>query len=1003
MEIADIKEVDNIVWQSIEESNQKKTHTSLRKLYEFLDAFPKTQKGDPNTNLIDMGKKQTYNIDQSGFQELFTLLDICRVDNVICHMAEKQFSQNCQFSGIMIDFDIYTRDIPKFTEVHCQKLVSVVSKHLVNTLDLKGITHSTEVVYNVFFITKHAAIRTEDKGLKWGLHMLIPNLKVQKSYKKYLMKLLSQDQGIFAICKEIGAYDCTQCLDLNSSTVPVLFLGSCKQGSQPYKLHSSYKVCVELSDDYTMYPIITRLNPGDIVKYNMIAELSLINQAMYESYEPLVNKYDVYPKANLVAEINDSSIKMIMDTDFENDVLSVDTSISSIALLDPEFKQIHSLLNLLTPDYYTDRNKWRDVIFALASANNPNYKQLAIWFSQKCPEKWMQKGEAMLEQIWTDAASKSDNKLTFRSIIYWAKQCNPKEFANSMERSYYITMSKFIYDFNGQLEHDMIATVLFSMLGSKYCTDVDYTIDGAEQYSWYEFIVPGQNHLPGELWKWRKERTPSELHIYMSDKFIHILDQIQKYVVQQKDKMTDKDKCKFYADLGKKIESSKRKLFNDTFKNGVIRQACYRFHRRGFSQSLNKDPNVFGVANGLILVGNHCKLIDHYHEYPITMFTPYTWTPFDETSHYVQLVLNAVETIIPEHDVRDWLLFMGAQGLNAGPKEGILIVLEGGGQNGKTTLLRWIASALGHRAIKFGMQLLCNEREDADKPNSALMAFKSKTFAYAEESNKAQIANVARIKEIVNVGEISARDLRKAQENFTVTQNTAIATQYPFVINTTDHGTWRRILRYVFKIKFRERPDPNNKYERQEDQKFNRVYATDPQFISAFLSILTHYYERLQNEFNGELKKVPCPTIRRESEQYRLAQDSIHRWISENIVTSASNSQDYTITVLSQLYSEWFTHNIDRKYRFIPSEVMKELESSVLSKYLKLEYRTQVLKGCRVLTQDKKSLYADEEFLSNTWHGDHVECIDEVKSNWWRGPEKQLRVPSPIDDFSFVE
>ena len=45
------------------------------------------------------------------------------------------------------------------------------------------------------------------------------------------------------------------------------------------------------------------------------------------------------------------------------------------------------------------------------------------------------------------------------------------------------------------------------------------------------------------------------------------------------------------------------------------------------------------------------------------------------------------------------------------------------------------------------------------------------------------------------------------------------------------------------------------------------------------LSILTHYYERLQNEYGGELKNVRSPTIEAETDIFRISQDSLFRWI----------------------------------------------------------------------------------------------------------------------------
>jgi hypothetical protein len=193
--------------------------------------------------------------------------------------------------------------------------------------------------------------------------------------------------------------------------------------------------------------------------------------------------------------------------------------------------------------------------------------------------------------------------------------------------------------------------------------------------------------------------------------------------------------------------------------------------------------------------------------------------------------------------------------------------------------------------------------------------------------------------------------------------NVVAASQYSFIVNTTDHGTWRRLRHYTSKTKFRKNPDPNNQFEKLEDQRFVRQYPTDPQFQTAFLSILVHYYERLQNEYGGELKNVRAPTIERESETFRVGQDALHRWISQSIVLSPDCPSEYSLGVLGGYYTEWYTANIERK-RHVAGEVIKEIESSAIGKYLRpAANRTLVLRNCRVLTPEELSLRPGEELI----------------------------------------
>lgn len=194
--------------------------------------------------------------------------------------------------------------------------------------------------------------------------------------------------------------------------------------------------------------------------------------------------------------------------------------------------------------------------------------------------------------------------------------------------------------------------------------------------------------------------------------------------------------------------------------------------------------------------------------------------------------------------------------------------------------------------------------------------------------------------------------------------NLVAASQYSFIVNTTDHGTWRRIRHYSAKAKFRKNPDPASPFEKRDDQRFVREYPTHPLFQSAVLSVLSHYYERLQNEFGGELKNVRAPTIERETEAFRVSQDALHRWICEAIVVSPDGGAEYSLGVLGGFFIEWYAAHVDRG-RHVAGEIIKEIESSAIGKFLKpAPNRTLVLRGCRVLVPPEVRIRPGEEFLS---------------------------------------
>lgn len=997
------EETDALAWAAINEAAQRRRCPGARGLGRFLSDIAHahvTPKGDPRTNIVDQGPRVTYALGRDHLRALFGHLEACRLEGSVCHFSERQGTPAEPRSGIRLDYDIDTTlRRPALTDRHCYRLAGALLGALQRDIDFAaglpprpGGARPTEARFHVFFTVKPEAVPVAADPpagaapaapgaaplYRYGFHIRVPGVKLSRPYKKWLLRQFRGDPAVAATLRELGAVgDPAACLDPNSASGPVLFFGSCKRGGAPYGLGAALEVTLDLGLEgeggagagagagWTPPPVIQRLGPAELQGFNLAAELGLVAEADYEDgREPLVRKLEFEPRPAVAEQARDWAERTQGDALPVDELLLAEHSLSTLTLHDAEARHLHALLGLLGPEYSEDRNKWRDVVFALANTSE-QYKPLAAWFSQRCPRKWDEGG---LDALWADALARRgavDHPLTVGSLKRWAQLSSPDRYAEVMERSYFTIATGYVYAHGGRLQHYMVAKILHVMLEALFCVDVEEGPRGGKAYNWYQFVVPGAAMVPGEVWKWRREAEPDDVHIYMSERLTRVLDQIGEHIDEKRERAADEAQAKYYAQLGKAFAASKDRLYDHTFKARVISQANFLFRRRGFAARLDRAPLLLGVANGVLRLGPRLALIDHYHEHPVSLYTPVAWRPFDPADPWQQLALGAIADIIVEPDARDWILFHAAQGLSGEEKEGAFLLWEGGGQNGKTSFLRWVARTLGPKAAKFNIQLMCCEREDADRPNSAMMRFEHLNYAYAEESNRAQVLNVARMKEMVNAGEVSGRDLNSRQKEFTMRANLVAASQYSFIVPSTDHGTWRRIFHYTSKARFRKRPDPACPFEKKEDQRFVRVYPSDPQFQSAVLAILGHYYERLQREHGGELKNVRAPTIERESEAFRISQDTLHRWICETIVDSPGCETEYPLGVLGGYYTEWYTAHIDRK-RHVASDVIKDIESSALQKYLRpAPNRTFVLRGCRVLSAADNRLRPGEAFLSD--------------------------------------
>ncbi len=931
-----------------------------------------TPKRDPTTTIIDQGARKTYAFDEQHVARLFELLNRCRRSRAVTHVSERQGRPDAPLSGLMLDYDfqVASRDSALNSRIF-KRVAKEIGYVMWQNLNLP--TSLREL--HVFTIVKPEPVPIAGTShFKHGFHVLVPGVWLARGVKKYIMRELAGSKIVHRTLQDMGiTSDPSEALDMNSASVPVLFAGSCKRGGTPYVLGPACLVDIDpRSSDACSGDSQYETNAVDInlaeceAKYNMVAELSLCYVAKYENHAPLVAKHDVEPRPGIAPRIADAEARTSGSVS-PDELLLAEHSLSTLAVHDPEARYLHQLLDLLDPSYASDRTKWRNVIFALANTSEA-YRPLAEWFSHKCPAKWAEGGAEALDQLWDDAVAGRnavDAPLTKRSIIRWAKECNPDLFRQVSERSFFNLAAKYVYEFGGMLEHFMVANILAAMLSTKFVVDVADGHLGGSTYCWYEFVVPGQAARPGEVWKWRKEVEPDVLHNYLSEHLPNVFAQITEHIEENRGEAEDEDQARYLTKLGAKLQGSIRRLYNDSFKSGVIRQARYIFRRRGFAATLDQNPDILGVGNGILTLGPRCELIDHFHEHPVSMFTPVPFRRFDPNDPWTRRMLDALADIIPEPDFRDWFLFFAASSLRGGVKEGILLMWYGGGANGKTFVMRMIAKVLGgNYAKKLNIALLTSEREAADRPNSAVMQLKGCRWGYVEETQKAEVLKTQRLKEIVNPGEVSSRELNRAQETFEITANIAVGHNFPFIVNTRDNGTWRRLRFYNSKTTFCANPDPKNSSEKKDDQRFVREYVNDPECQAAFLGILVHYHERFMREHGGLLKNVPCPTLDRETEAYRNSQDTINRFITEMIVVSPNAEGVLDLTLVAEAFVGWYQLNITGSQRQLsPADALQELEGSALLKYIRTHARRRVVVGCRLLTPDTRNLMVGEKYL----------------------------------------
>jgi len=955
-------------------------HISYKVLTNYIKDFEKT-KSDilyQKPNICDVYLKKAYNIPEGKIEYFMKLLNNCQKDKMLkLNFTELQLSdkQNKIGSGLMYDFDILQNEkYSKLRDFGFTTLISEILDIINNILDFTKYGKNSKMCHYACIIQKKEVEYKENEGkYKDGFHILIPSIQTTKEVKKYIFHQILKSKNIKSLFETYNIKDeLENIMDKGSYSVPVHFLYNCKVNKEPYIISKIFKISyinnkfsIPESFNFTSRKQVNRDDDDDDNEYsseksgedtiNLIYEFSLnytypkgiVKKYYYEIKESLTDDIEYYDeKNNNIDEFLDKNV---------NDI-------SILTLHNPNTKFIRELLYLLSDERCKDRNMWRDVIYVLVN-ESPTLKPLAIEFSKKNSKKWDPVG---FEKLWNEAISKdTDSKLTLRSLIYWAKMDNLNEYEKIINKDIKQIIKKDICSsiLHGNLFHYQFANYLKHMFNEKFVTD-----EICGKTVWYEFVISSDRYVKGQVYKWREESKPINLYIYISA----VLPKILQEIIQETDNyiktIEDNDSLvEYFVKLKNNIINSTKKLYDTGFKTKLIKESEVLFRKRGFVDSLNKDAEIMGVGNGILVLSKNPYLITSYHNYPITRFSPINYVEYDENNPNIQLLEKTMSELFPKHelDALEFMLYYFATCLDGIPKDSMIFIITGVGSNGKSFLLNLVKEVLGNEYCRrLPLAFLTDKRTKSSGADPSLMDLESARLAHYSESEKNEELNTSKMKEITGQESLSGRNLYEKQKNFRPTCHHIITTNHDFDVKTTDNGTWRRIKKYVFKMKFCASPDPNNPYEKKENTELAKEFSYNIRIKEAFLSILVKYYKQLHTFHKGSLANVPKPTIDRETEEYRNSQDIYNRFINDLVIISPDS--EISVLDLVSTYKQWYVNNIDNSEIKIPNvELGKQLINSKICKYIKRNLDGIKLNGLRTVESGLPDLEKNERFICN--------------------------------------
>jgi P4 family phage/plasmid primase-like protien len=211
------------------------------------------------------------------------------------------------------------------------------------------------------------------------------------------------------------------------------------------------------------------------------------------------------------------------------------------------------------------------------------------------------------------------------------------------------------------------------------------------------------------------------------------------------------------------------------------------------------DPDLLNTATGVVDLRTGA-LQPHHPDLLMTRMTRAGYLP--DRAHPIHAALDWVTALaaIPE-DCHAYAQLRYGQAITGHmTPDDVLLVQQGSGENGKTTVMGAIATALGDYYTNVSDRVLL--ANPSDHPTE-LMDLRGARLALIEETPEARRLSVARLKRVVGTPRITARRIRQDSVTYDATHTLIVSTNNTPIIEETDHGTWRRLhlLRYPYRFR----------------------------------------------------------------------------------------------------------------------------------------------------------------------------------------------------------
>jgi P4 family phage/plasmid primase-like protien len=814
------------------------------------------------------------------------------------YLTEKQLDTNCP---ILIDLDFrYNHDVDtrQHSNEHIQDLINLVYLE-----ELKKIFIFKEnTPFPIFIFHKPNVNRLTDGSLtKDGIHIII-GIQADHILQQYLRKNVIDKIGEFWDLPLINNWDSVLDNGISKGTTNWQMFGSRKPNNEAYELTQYYEITFDPMDGEFMMEE-KNIKEFDMCKNFKILSAQYSEHPIFELLPQIKAEFDNIKKTNFRVKKEQCKTKtklkllqnnIVDDDDNDDDIdlknitnhqilkRAIDNIINQLNSNEYLIKEIHEYTQILPEKYYEpgSHDKNTQVAFALKNTDERLFLSWVMLRSKASDFNFNSIPD--LYNRWCKHLNKKNNDkpITYKSIIYWAKQ----DAFNEYEKVKQNTIQYYIEEtISSSTEFDL-AMVLYHMFKDKFvCSSII-------NKTWYVF----KNH------RWERDLGHS-LRLSISKEMFSMYQTISSDYLQQIQSYESDDDRK--EKIQKKINallalSIKLKKTND--KNNIFKEAAEIFYDKDFTKNIDSNKYLLCFTNGVMDLKN--KIFRN--GYPQDYITKCTGIPYIEINdslsteykEYKYQIECFMKQLFVDPSLNSYVWEHLASTLIGENLNQTFNIYHGSGSNGKSILTDFMCQTLGEYKGTVPITLITEKRVGTGGTSSEIIQLKGVRYAVMQEPSKDAKINEGVMKELTGGDPIQARGLYCDSEIFTPQFSLVVCTNNLFEINSNDDGTWRRIRIINFDSKFVDLDALDgspNQFIKDKNLKDKL-----PKWAPIFAGMLVKLVLQSEGIVND------CNVVMASSNKYRQGQDLIASFVSEMVVRK--DKAELKKNELHEEFKKWF-------------------------------------------------------------------------------------------------